>query len=296
MNLLLAETETETEPVQPVTETVAEVSLDALLAEAFASETVFREVLIELWQRSLGIINLTKETIELESERILDLENTDYDKSDEAVRIAERTVERLTKAIYQLEFKVDKIDAINYANKWHERANEIADERDKLGNELRELYPEFVTKLANLFARIDENAAAISALHGQAPRGEPLRLFEDAELVARGLESYSAAQPRLRDNLKLPNWSQPFEIFYPIPAPLNSFAVVMLNHMPAVDAKYAFGADWAAAQKIKDEQTKAEFAKRAALEAEQAASSKREYERAVVEQDRKARLGIRSTV
>ncbi len=156
MNLLLAETETETEPVQPVTETVAEVSLDALLAEAFASETVFREVLIELWQRSLGIINLTKETIELESERILDLENTDYDKSDEAVRIAERTVERLTKAIYQLEFKVDKIDAINYANKWHERANEIADERDKLGNELRELYPEFVTKLANLFARIDE--------------------------------------------------------------------------------------------------------------------------------------------
>ena len=66
MNLLIAETETETEPVQPVTETVAEVSLDALLAEAFASETVFREVLIELWQRSLGIINLTKETIELE--------------------------------------------------------------------------------------------------------------------------------------------------------------------------------------------------------------------------------------
>ena len=196
------------------------------------------------------------------------MENTDYDKSDEAVRIAERTVERLTKATYQLEFKVDKIDAINYGNKWHERANEIADEREQLGNELRELYPEFVTKLANLFARIDENAAAISALHGQAPRGEPLRLFEDAELVARGLESYSAAQLRLSDNLKLPNWSQPFEIFYPIPAPLNSFAVVMLNHMPAVDAKYAFGADWAAAQKIKDEQTKAEFAKRAALEAE----------------------------
>jgi hypothetical protein len=36
----------------------------------------------------------------------------------------------------------------------------------------------------------------------------------DAELTARGLQSYNAAQPRLRDNLKLPDWLQPRDIAY----------------------------------------------------------------------------------
>ena len=279
------------------TEPVVEKTLDEMLAEALADENAKRDVLINLWQQALDTIEVAKETIATESERVLDLQNADPDKSDKAVRTAQRTVERLTKAVHEIKCKVSQIDAVNYSKAWHERADQLASERNTLADELVKLYPDFVKQLADLYARIDENAAAISDLHSRAPRGEPLRLFEDAEIVARGLERYTAEQPPLRDNLKLPNFDRSNEIAYPKPAPLNPFINVMLDHIKAVEAKQAglFTSDWAAAQKVRNEQTRIEMDKRAEVDAAKAASEKRKYEQAVVEGDRRRRMGAHPT-
>ena len=110
------------------------------------------------------------------------------------------------------------------------RPTSAADERDALAIELAELYPSFVQKIADLFSRIDENTGAISDLHGEAPRGEWRRLV-DAELVSRNLDRYTAEQPPLRDNLKLPRFDRPTDIAYPVPPSLNPYATVMLDHI-----------------------------------------------------------------
>lgn len=285
MNLLTTETETET-----ATEPVVGKTLDALLAEALSNTDTTRDTFVELWQKAIDAITAAKETIETESERALDLENADPDKSNEAVRVAKRTAERLSKATHKLKAKVDQIDAINYAEEWHERADEIAGERDKLAQELADLYPTFVTKLADLFARIDENKADIEHLHGYAPRGESRRLV-DAELGARGLESYSAAQPRLRDNLKLPRFDRPIDVAFPEPPPLNPYAEVMLAHVRAVEAKQVgmFGPDWHEARKLVDEQRRLEIAARDAELARQAEREKQQYHQRLLDEDRRRR-------
>lgn len=291
MNLLEAETETQPVETSPPTE---DKSLDELLVDALGSETANRDVLVDLWHRAVDAITAAKETVTTKSERALALENAEPDESDRKVRTAQRMVERLTKAIHKLKAKIDQIDIINYSAEWHERANELASERDALAEELRQLYPEFVTKLADLFHRIDENALDIEHLHGYAPRGENRRLI-DSELKARGLESYSAAQPKLRDALRLPDWNQPFQIAYPVSMPLNPYAQLMLAQVKAVENKQAgmFTSDWAEARKLVDEQTRIEMDKQAAKNAADEAVKKRDYERAVVEQDRRARMGIR---
>ena len=269
-------------------------SLDALLVDALGSEATDRDTLVSLWQRTVDAIAAAKATIEVESARTLDLSNSNPGASDEAVRVAHRTIDRLGKAIYLIKARVDALDADIYAQTWHAQANEIGAQRDALAQELAELYPSFVAKLAGVFARIDENKAAIANLHAQAPRGEPRRLI-DAELAARGLERYTAEQPPLRDNLKLPRFDRPVDIAYPVPPALNPFAVAMGEHFRALDAKSAgmFGPDWHEAQKIDEDLKREELARRAAQEASQAAERKREFERSVSEQDRRARMGIR---
>lgn len=270
--------------------TKASQTLDARIADALGNESADRTCLVALWQEALNTIDAAKQTVEAESEHALDVANPDPDASDEKARRAALTIDRLTRAIPRLKARVDQIDTAAFSDAWHAEADRLKSERDKLADELAEMYPQFVEKITDLYARIDANTAAIGNLHARAPRDECRRL-SDAELAARGLQSYTAEQPRLRDNLKLPDFDRPRDIVFPPPPPLNLYFVAAEGALTAMAAKYALscGPDWAAAKAIEDEQKRAEIAKREDALAAEAAEQKRAYFQHLLDEDRRRR-------
>jgi hypothetical protein len=87
-----------------------------------------------------------------------------------------------------------------------------------LAEELRTIYPEFETKITDLFTRIAANDAALSRLHQARPPGCALHLAE-AELAARNLESFSTADPSIAKAVQLPDWEHSAKMAWPPPRP-----------------------------------------------------------------------------
>lgn len=270
-------------------------TLDARIAKALSEESEDRELLFNLWREAWECLKAAEATVQTESARALDIENADPDAADANARKAQRTIDRLTRAIPRLKERVEAIDRRDYARQWHAYADELEGARDNLALELRELYPNLVTQIAHLFARIDQNTAAISDLHGKAPEGEARRL-DEAELVSRGLERYTAEQPRLRDSLLLPDFNRPRDVVYP---PRQDFSVMAALSAQALTQalaqKYAVtcNADWWQAKQLEDEQQRAEFAQREEAIAAEKAAQKRAYEQSLLDQDRR-RQGFRN--
>jgi hypothetical protein len=268
-------------------------TLDARIASALAaSGKAKRDVLVALVTEAEQAIAEARETIATESERLLDIANDDPDASDAAVHKAERSIARLTAALPKLRDRIRQIGEAEHAESWHTQADKLESERDKLADELAELYPSLVERLADLFSRIDTLDDAIGRLHAQAPLGEARRLT-GPEQRARGLTAYSAAQPPLREHLKLPDWDEPHRIAYPPPAPLNPFSAAMVAAAQAVERKSLglYSPDWAAAEKYAAEQARNESDRLAEIEAAKQAEAKRRFEQAVLEDDRRARTG-----
>jgi hypothetical protein len=201
------------------------------------------------------------------------------------------TIDRLSKAIPRLRQRVEDIDKRTYLAEWHAYADEIEGERDALASELRDTYPSVVEQLANLFARIDQNTATIDHLHAKVPAGENRRL-NDAELVARNLDRYTAEQPRLRDSLCLPDFARPRDVVYPPRFDFGAMAALqsqaILQQLAQKDVLMC-GRDWWAAKKLQDEEQRAEFAKREEQIAAEKAAAKRAYGQALLDQDRRRR-------
>ena len=268
-------------------------TLDARLAAALsANGEADKGTLVALVTEAESAIAAAQETIEIESERLVDIGNPDPEASDAAIRKAERTVARLDKAVQLLKARIRQLDEATYSRDWHKAADKLEAIRDAIAAELVELYPSVVEKLVDLFGRIDTVDAAINRLHGQAQFGERRRVI-GAEQRARGLTAYSAAEPPLRDRLQLPDWSETHRVAFPVPPPLNPFAAAMVGAVQALERKSAglYSADWAAAEKFADEQARQEAARRAEIEAREQAESKKRFEQAVLEDDRRARTG-----
>jgi hypothetical protein len=183
-------------------------TLDKRIAAALAETNADNIELAGLVYDAITAKAEAEETVKIESENELDLSNTDPDASSEKVWKAERTVARLSKAILALQARIAAIEARDAAASWHAQADKVEAERDKIATELAELYPTFMEKLIDIFERIDANNAAINNLYRSAQWGYNDRQIVDAELAARGLQSYSAHQPALRDNIKLPFWDE----------------------------------------------------------------------------------------
>lgn len=105
----------------------------------------------------------------------------------------------------------------------------------------------------------------------------------DPELIARGLDRYDAAHPRLRENLRLPKWDRSSEIAYP-PNALDEWNRRAMQVAEAttqrLKEKHALSAsaDWASARDIQSERDEAEFARRDAELQARAAADKADYE------------------
>jgi hypothetical protein len=206
--------------------------LDQRIAATLASEVVDKGELVSLLEEAHAALDLATAVIEAETPRLHDLSNTDPDASLDLIKRSKLRAERLEVAIPKLRNRISAIELYEYAQAWHAKADELAHERDFLAQELKEIYPGVIEQLRDLFYQIDTNAAAIGQLHRSAPAGEHRRLL-DAELTARGLTNYDAAHPRLRENLKLPDFIRASVIAFPpdLTAELNRRVVQMSEAM-----------------------------------------------------------------
>jgi hypothetical protein len=274
-------------------------TLDARIAAARASDHVNKAELVSLLAEAEGALDLAEKTIALESERALDLANPDPDECDVIIRKAERTVTRLQKAIPQLRDRIRSIEAYEYSLAWDSEAAALQDEDELLGQELPDLYLGFLEQITDWYKRADALKARIDALHARAPAaqwGDQQRRLLDPELVARGIDRYDAVHPRLRDNLKLPDFVQSSTIAFP-PNPMdqwNRYAAqshaAMAQRM-AEKGALATGNNWHAGRDLQIEHEESEHAKRAEELKQQELESRAAFERKLLEDDKRRRTG-----
>ena len=130
-----------------------------------------------------------------------------------AVETAEFALGRLLNVLPRLKVRLEDIEAKEYSGRWRRRYEVVKETRDALAAELRETYP-LAKRLADLFSRIASNNEEISALHLARPSGVSLHL-RDAELEARGVESYSREIPSIQKELRLPGFEPLQEALWP---------------------------------------------------------------------------------
>jgi hypothetical protein len=134
----------------------------------------------------------------------------------EAMQAAEFACNRLKTVFPRLKEGHQQIAAQEYLAGWHADYEARKVERDALAVELRAVYPEFETKIADLFARIAENDEELSRLHQARPAGVALHL-RGAELEARGLDDFTVSAPSVLERLRLPTFEPGERLAWPPP-------------------------------------------------------------------------------
>ena len=136
--------------------------------------------------------------------------------------------------------RLQEAQAAEFLTQWRADFEGLKVERDALAAQLREVYPPYATKIADLFARIAVNDEALSRLHQARPAGVALHLV-GAELVARGLDGFTRFEPSIASELKLPDRNQAAKLAWPPPTP--SIAVQVAADMARMLPPHA-GANW----------------------------------------------------
>jgi len=167
------------------------------------------------------------ESAKLEAERALDpVLSPDPVEARTAMEAAGFAADRLRTLRPRLQARLFDLQAQERLTQWNSDADAPEARRDALAAELREVYQDFQTKIPDLFTRIAANDDELSSLVRSRPLGAASRRLLSAELVARGLESFSREQPPLGKELALPDWRQPTQLAWPA-RPRKPLSVLM---------------------------------------------------------------------
>jgi hypothetical protein len=154
-------------------------------------------------------------TAEAERTKALDLTlSPDATTARETMQAAEFTRDRLRAVLPKLKERLSQVAEREYLAKWHAAYETLKIERDALAADLRAVYPEFETKISDLFARIAANDEQRSRLDQARPVGHDLR---SAELAARNMAEFSRYQPSIAATLKLPAFEPGERLAWPPP-------------------------------------------------------------------------------
>ena len=186
---------------------LAQNDLDARIAAAFADGA-----------RSNDVATLIKDTEHAAASASQQAERARNHALDPTLSGFELTDAR--KSMDDVAFKRDRLQAAT--GKLRDRLAELKDQeenarrqvvydkaevvRDELAQELADLYPAFVQKLAELLGRVAINDREIDQINNALPKGADRLLV--AELKARNLPFVmnSIETPRIIDQLRLPAW------------------------------------------------------------------------------------------
>ena len=95
---------------------------------------------------------------------------------------------------------------------------QVEAKRDELAQEYAATYPRLAAQFVDLFERIEAVDKEVSRINGSAPSGEHRRLRQ-VELVARGLDNFSRADPPITKAVQLPDWTNSEKMVWPPPQP-----------------------------------------------------------------------------
>jgi hypothetical protein len=249
-------------------------TLEQRIATALVADTTSAdfEALIAETETAITVADATASA---ERTKSLDLTRSpDAKAAREAMEAAEFALERLKTLLPRLQARCQEVQAQEYLTQWRSDYEKLKVKRDGLAEELRTIYPEFETKITDLFTRIAANDAELSRLHQARPGGVALHLL-GAELVARDLERFTAAEPSIAQELKLPTFASGQRPAWPPQQP--SLAMVFaMSMVPSHNPRYT--ADWAAALEKDNARRAATEARWAEEEEARQAESRRAYE------------------
>jgi hypothetical protein len=173
----------------------------------------------------------------------------------QAIADATFAADRLRTLLSKLQARYQQVRDDEERTAWLAELDALKPERDALAEELREVYPDAVTKIVDLFVRITENDKALSERLQGRPAGVMGRLLS-AELHARGLDSFSNNMPSLLTAVHLIDLDTGRQI-WPPPQPSMAAAFAAIA-MPSYGRR--FSADWwkdnerrAAAQRVEQQ-------------------------------------------
>jgi len=175
---------------------------------------------------------------EAQRQRSLDpLSSPDPRQARAAMEDAAFRSERLRSLLPRLQARYEQAAAAEEREQWKRRYETLKIRRDALSAELVRVYPEVADRLADLFGRLAAMDVEISNLHHSRPAGVPLHLA-NVELEARGLTSFTTANPSIARDLRLPAWEN--GAVAPWPPPEVPLALAATAFVPAAHA----GPDW----------------------------------------------------
>ena len=239
-------------------------------------------------------IEHTNQALAAEKQKASDITKVvDASKSAATIATLELETNRLRNAVPRLQQKLQQAEASEYAAKWDRAFKQVATERDALARELTAVYGDMVHNLIDLFDRIEAfDRDKVDRINSCAPAGVSRRML-GVELAARNLTSFSAAQPRLIDNLRLPHPAETSTIIFPRPAD-NSIGLMMAEAAAAMAQRLPAGrysSDWAGVVKMEKAQAAAKSDEIEVALKQAEARKGAEYEQALLEADRKRRTG-----
>jgi predicted transcriptional regulator len=147
--------------------------------------------------------------------------------------------DRLRTVLPRLQQRHQELAAQEYHAQWEKNYERGKVEQDALASEFRDVYRGAIAKYVDLFTRMTACDRECDRVNVSAPAGEPRRLV-GPELAARGLERFSAADPSIARELRLPDFEHSVRMAWPPPRP--SMVAVFAATVPASNRR--FSGDW----------------------------------------------------
>jgi predicted transcriptional regulator len=192
----------------------------------------------------------------------------------EAMVAAEFDRDRLHTLLPRLQERLLQVQAAEYAARWQADFEQVEGQRNELAQECAATYPRIVAQLVDLFERIEAADKEVSRINGSAPSGEHRRLRQ-VELVARGLNNFTRADPPITKAVQLADWTHSERLIWPRSQP-SLAAVFAMSMVPPHGPHYT--ADWAAELEKDNVRRAATEARWAEQEAARQEESRRAYE------------------
>ena len=155
----------------------------------------------------------------------------------QAIADAAFAADRLSLLLSKLQVRYREVRDQEQAKAWLAEYDVMKRKRDALAEEVREVYPDTVNKVVDVFVRITANNKALSELHQARPAGVMEHLVS-AELHARGLDRFTRDTPSLLTAVCLFDFHSGRQMWPPPrPSMASAFAATFV---PAYNS-----ADWA---------------------------------------------------
>jgi hypothetical protein len=203
------------------------ITLEERIATALSSDTASDVVAILIAEVETAIVAADK-AAKMEREKALDpLASPDAAKARASMEDAAFTRDRLRNVLPRLQARLTELQAAEYAAWWEPDFEQVEARRDEWARKYAQ-YPKIVAQLVDILRGAEEIDQECSRVNGSAPPGEHRRLRQ-VELVARGLDNFSRADPPITKAVQLPDWTNSEKMLWP--PPNQSLAVQVATSM-----------------------------------------------------------------